>query len=77
MGKRQFRIFCLLVLFFYSGLSATMAALPAHDGSGQQLPSLAPMLKKVNPAVVNISTYATQKIYNPLFNHQQPQYKWN
>lgn len=77
MGKCQFRVFCLLVLFFYSGLSATMAALPAHDGSGQQLPSLAPMLKKVNPAVVNISTYATQKIYNPLLNDPFFRYFFN
>ncbi len=42
------------------------AALPAVDASGNALPSLAPMLKRVNPAVVNISTYSTQEIYNPL-----------
>ena len=44
------------------------AALPTHDSSGQPLPSLAPMLKKINPAVVNIATYSTQKAYNPLLN---------
>jgi serine protease DegQ len=32
------------------------------------LPSLAPLLKKVNPAVVNISTFATKQVNNPLLN---------
>jgi Do/DeqQ family serine protease len=43
--------------------------LPAADSQGQPLPSLAPMLKKVNPSVVNISTYTrrTQR-QNPLLN---------
>lgn len=49
-------------------LTATQAALPTHDSSGQQLPSLAPMLKQVNPAVVSIATYSTQRAYNPLLN---------
>jgi Do/DeqQ family serine protease len=45
------------------------AALPTHDGEGRELPSLAPMLDQVNPAVVNISTYSTtQRTYNPLLN---------
>lgn len=44
------------------------AALPANDASGTPLPSLAPMLKKVNSAVVNISTFTTQDVYNPLLN---------
>jgi Do/DeqQ family serine protease len=44
------------------------AALPANDASGRPLTSLSPMLKKVNPAVVNISTFATQEVYNPLLN---------
>ncbi len=45
------------------------AALPAYDGDGKALPSLAPMLKRVNPAVVNISTFSTQQYsYNPLLN---------
>jgi serine protease Do/serine protease DegQ len=42
------------------------AALPVADPSGQQLPSLANMLEKVNPAVVNIATFSTQQVYNPL-----------
>lgn len=44
------------------------AALPATDAGGAPMPSLAPMLKKVNSAVVNISTFATQDVYNPLLN---------
>lgn len=44
------------------------AALPASV-NGEPLPSLAPMLKQVNPAVVNIATYSTFKqAYNPLLN---------
>jgi len=45
------------------------AAIPTHDSQGQTLPSLAPMLKKVTPGVVNI--YTTSKVrmqQNPLFN---------
>ncbi len=45
------------------------AALPLQNASGQPLPSLAPMLKRVNPAVVNISTFSTQaQVNNPLLN---------
>ncbi|GGB94244.1 serine endoprotease DegQ [Marinobacterium zhoushanense] len=42
------------------------AALPVSDSQGKQLPSLAPMLEKVNAAVVNIATFSTQQVYNPL-----------
>lgn len=42
------------------------AALPLTDSSGAKLPSLAPMLKKVDPAVVNISTYSNHEVVNPL-----------
>ncbi len=44
------------------------ASLPAFDGEGQPMPSLAPMLKDVNPAVVNIATYSRQEASNPLLN---------
>lgn len=44
------------------------AALPVHDSQGQTLPTLAPMLKKVTPAVVNISVTSTQTVNNPLLN---------
>ena len=54
-------------LVLCSALSATsQAALPFFDSQGEQLPSLAPMLKSVNPAVVNIAVTATRKVNNPL-----------
>lgn len=43
-----------------------MAALPATVGSGEALPSLAPMLERVTPAVVNIATYTDVRVRNPL-----------
>ncbi|MEH6466361.1 MAG: serine endoprotease DegQ, partial [Porticoccus sp.] len=44
------------------------AALPLSDGEGNKLPSLSPMLKQVNPAVVNIATFSKQQAQNPLLN---------
>lgn len=44
------------------------AVLPLFESEGERMPSLAPMLKSVNPAVVNISTYATRQVQNPLMN---------
>lgn len=59
----------LLVLIGFMHLSVVQAAMPTHDSSGKKLPTLAPMLKQVNPAVVNISTFSTSKgNYNPLLN---------
>jgi len=47
----------------------TQAALPLSDDSGNKLPSLSSMLKKVNPAVVNIATFSTNsQAQNPLMN---------
>ncbi len=42
------------------------AALPAQTADGRALPSLAPMLAAVNPAVVNIATHSTVAVRNPL-----------
>src|SRR5690606_38455305 len=42
------------------------AALPARLADGQELPSLAPMLDRATPAVVNIATYTTVQVRNPL-----------
>ncbi|MEH6617847.1 MAG: DegQ family serine endoprotease [Porticoccus sp.] len=44
------------------------ASLPLSDGEGNKLPSLSPMLKQVNPAVVNIATFSKQQAQNPLLN---------
>jgi Do/DeqQ family serine protease len=56
----------MLALILSSVLS--YAALPLADSQGRELPSLSPMLKQVNPAVVNIATYSTRQAYNPLLN---------
>jgi len=70
--KRFARYFLLVLVAAQAGLSMpdrAVAALPLQDSSGNRLPTLAPMLKAVNPAVVNISTYSTQtQNYNPLLN---------
>ena len=59
----------VLALFFMLVVSVpAFAVWPLQDGDGNQLPSLAPMLEKVNPAVVNISTFATRQQMNPLLN---------
>jgi len=56
-----------LMLLLMSSLS--MAALPAFDSQGKTLPTLAPMLKDINPAVVNIATFSTRRqAQNPLMN---------
>ncbi len=47
---------------------STQAAWPLTDGSGKALPSLAPLIERANPAVVNIATATTQRSYNPLLN---------
>lgn len=52
-------------LFFTAPI---FAALPNVDASGNALPSLAPMLKNVNPAVVNIATFTKREANNPLLN---------
>jgi serine protease Do/serine protease DegQ len=56
---------CLLAVFWLPG-STLQAALPGSLPDGQTLPSLAPMLDQVTPAVVNISTYTTVQVRNPL-----------
>jgi len=46
-----------------------IAAIPNVMTDGEPFPTLAPMLKQINPAVVNISTYSTRETqYNPLLN---------
>jgi serine protease DegQ len=61
----QTLVFC----FFITIARGSLAFFPQEDGEGRPLPSLAPMLKTVNPAVVNISTYTTRTVsQNPLLN---------
>ncbi|MDZ7735603.1 MAG: DegQ family serine endoprotease [Gammaproteobacteria bacterium] len=69
LTRERFR-FSVLLLIVLSGLAAiaVQAALP-QKADGKELPSLAPMVEKVTPAVVNISTEGTVQIrQNPLFN---------
>lgn len=63
---RRYQLLAILALTFFS--AHCFASLPVSDGEGNKLPSLAPMLKKVNPAVVNIATFSRQQAYNPLLN---------
>jgi Do/DeqQ family serine protease len=57
----------LVMLFFCVVLIPPAAASwPLADGAGHELPTLAPLLKKISPSVVNISTYATRTVQNPL-----------
>lgn len=62
----------LLILFTVSFsliANLSMAAIPNMDVEGKPFPSLSPILKKINPAVVNIATYSTQSYNdNPLLN---------
>ncbi len=59
-----------LLLAFAAMFSLSVsAALPDTDSQGERLPTLAPMIKKVTPAVVNIATYSTlSQNQNPLLN---------
>jgi len=67
----------IALIFSTCFLAVSHAALPTHDSSGRALPSLAPMLKQVNPAVVNIATYAEEQLYNPLLNDPFFRYFFN
>lgn len=47
-------------------IQPALATLPSIDGDGRPVPSIAPLLKQVSPAVVNISTVSTETVQNPL-----------
>ena len=60
------RLFLALLLSLFT--FSAQAALPALDSQGQPLPTLAPMLKRIMPGVVNISTRGHMQVQqNPLF----------
>jgi len=56
--------FLILLMALWAG--AAEAALPSRLADGEPLPSLAPMLDRTTPAVVNIATYTTVQVRNPL-----------
>ena len=65
----QINLWALVLMSALMGAlsSSVHAAWPLSDSEETPLPSLAPMLEKVNPAVVNISTYTTRTVQqNPL-----------
>jgi serine protease Do/serine protease DegQ len=57
----------LAAIVFGAWSSLALAQLPAKVGD-TPVPSLAPMVKRVSPAVVNIATRGTVQEQNPLFN---------
>ncbi|MDF1781806.1 MAG: DegQ family serine endoprotease [Alcanivoracaceae bacterium] len=62
--RRSVQAFCF-VLISWIALPA-QAVLPGAVGDGTELPSLAPMLEKTSPAVVNIATTTKVRQRNPL-----------
>ena len=66
MNKFSIKLFIGFLIIFSHFSYATI---PNLDNGTKPFPSLSPMLKKINPAVVNISTYSTlTQSYNPLLN---------
>jgi len=68
--SRNFSIFIVITMLGWGGiLNIANARLPAIV-NGQALPSLADMLERVTPAVVNISTEtATASVKDPVYRH--------
>ncbi len=59
----------LTALLLLGFSTASPAAFPLFDSQGEAVPTLAPMLEKVTPGVVNIATSGTVRLQqNPLFN---------
>jgi serine protease Do/serine protease DegQ len=63
MSKQMIRA-CLISALTLA--AAAQAAMPSVWTDGQPMPSLAPMLEQTSPAVVNIATYTTYQVRNPL-----------
>ena len=69
---KKFSLVKVVVLVLMTTIGGLMqpaqAALPPADSQGEQLPSLAPMLERVLPSVVNIATQSRVRVQdNPLF----------
>ena len=66
--NRKLFLRLVVVLVLSIPFSSAFSSLPMVDSQGAALPSLAPMLKRVTPAVVNIATSGTVHVQeNPLF----------
>ena len=66
MNSQRFITFFTALVFFIISFH-TKAAIPNLYINKDGLPTLSPMLKKINPAVVNISTLTTKQVNNPMF----------
>lgn len=53
-------------IFVFILITPALADIPTVDSQGNELPTLAPLVKKVTPAVVNVATRTTQHVDNPL-----------
>ena len=62
------KILPVLVMLCAVAGQPALAALPPTDSDGRAVQTIAPLLKQVSPAVVNISTVGTQTVQNPLLN---------
>jgi serine protease Do/serine protease DegQ len=64
----KYRVQALLVFLSSAAALAGGSAQAALPGAldGEPLPSLAPMLERTSPAVVNIATFTTYEVRNPL-----------
>jgi Do/DeqQ family serine protease len=66
--KRNATITTFILFLFWSIAAVSHAALPLVDSQGKPLPSLAPMLERTMPAVVNIATSGHVRVQeSPLF----------
>ncbi len=63
--RTQFTVLACWLLGFHGGV-ALAASMPGALPDGYTVPSLAPMLDRVTPSIVNIATYATIEMRNPL-----------
>jgi serine protease DegQ len=68
MPRRFLSCFSAVFAIALCAASASAFASIPPSVDGQPLPSLAPMLQKVTPAVVNISTKTRVRVNNPFFN---------
>jgi serine protease Do/serine protease DegQ len=65
-SKRIYRACRIGVLCLGLAAFSAQAAMPSLWTNGEPMPSLAPMLEQTSPAVVNIATYTTYQVRNPL-----------
>lgn len=64
--RRKFIGLVLLVASLVFTSASCASGFPARSIEGRLQPSLAPVIEKTAPAVVNIATYTVQKRFNPL-----------